>query len=1075
MTSSPAAATFAAPSPSSAPASPVVSVLVRSMDRNTLRDALDSIASQSLDDVEIVVVNAKGGTHSALPHCCGRFTLRLINDGGAPLMRSHACNAALDAARGQWLLFLDDDDTLDPAHLQRLLEALDAFEGARVAYTGVRVTDAAGQTIRTIDERFDRVRLWQANYLPIHAVLFARSLCQEGARFDETFDVYEDWDFWTQLALRSPFIHVPGVSASYRMLGDSGLTHHIDANLTQRAREAFYAKWRTHIPPADLAEATARAEQTRDLRTTLWRTTQDLEASLSHAAELNATCEQRQQHIRILERDLRQMEQHARDLRSEQQAGERAYAALEAYHRAIVSSASWRYTAPLRWLRARLAPARLRHAAFLAARALFRALPVSMETRLRWRHRVMRTPLGRFFGIAQFPAASPEAAAAPPLDKETVRAQAEAELEAFLRTPLRLRLPSRDRPRVSVLLVLFNQAGLTYGCLQSLAAEHDIAFETIIVDNASSDRTSALLDRVEGATLIRNGDNEGFLLAVNRAAREARGDFLLLLNNDAVLLPGSLRAAVQRLDRTPDAAAVGGPILLWDGRLQEAGSIIWNDGSCLGYGRGDDPDAAPYAFVRDVDYCSGAFLMVRRSAFEALDGLDTDYVPAYYEETDLCVRLWERGQRVIYDPAVRIRHFEFASAGKRSDKAIELQTRNRAKFLAKHPDFLARQAVPDPAAILTARQRLRPGAQRILFIDDRVPRRDLGSGFPRARDFLLALVAQGHFVTHYPLQFPHESARDGLPDTIEIMHGRGIDGFEDFFRERRGYYDTIVISRPHNMAAFNRIATEHRDWLGRATIVYDAEALFSLRDIARAELEGRKLSPAKCEQMIEDELRISRTADRVVAVSEAEAAQYRNHGHGRIHVLGHVHATHRNVPGFESREGYLFVGAVHNAESPNGDSLVWFLRDIWPLLRARGASRLDVVGLCESDDVRRMAADSSGVWLHGRVDAVEPFYDRARVFIVPTRFAAGIPHKAHEAAAHGVPMVVTSLIARQLGWHEDVEIEVADRADAFAEKCRALHDDEQRWQSRQAAAFEAIERDCSATAFERAVRDIVTP
>lgn len=1073
MTSSPAAATLAAPSPSPAPASPLVSVLVRSMDRDTLRDALDSIASQSLDDVEIVVVNAKGGTHGALPERWGRFALRLVNDGGAPLTRSQACNAALDAARGQWLLFLDDDDTLDPAHLQRLLDALLAFEGARVAYAGVRVTDAAGQTIRSIDERFDRVRLWQANYLPIHAVLFARSLCHEGARFDETFDVYEDWDFWTQLAQRSPFIHVPGVSASYRMLGDSGLTHRIDTDLTQRAREAFYAKWRAHIPPADLAEATARAEQTLDLRATLGRATHDLQNALAHAAHLNALCEERRQRIDGLERNVLEAEQHVRTLQSEKQAGERAYAALEAYHRAILSSASWRYTAPLRRLRALLGRTRLRRAAFLAARALFRALPVSMETRLRWRHRVMRTPLGRFFGIAQFPAASPEAAAAPALDKETVRAQAEAELEAFLRTPLRLRLPQSDRPRVSVLLVLFNQAGLTHGCLQSLAAEHDVEFETLIVDNASSDRTSALLDRVEGATLIRNADNEGFLLAVNRAAQAARGDYLLLLNNDAVLLPGSLRAAVDRLDHTPDAGAVGGPILLWDGRLQEAGSIIWNDGSCLGYGRGDDPEAPAYGFVRDVDYCSGAFLMVRRDVFEALGGLDTDYVPAYYEETDLCVRLWERGQRVVYDPAVRIRHFEFASAGKRSDKAIELQTRNRAKFLAKHPDFLGRQPAPSAGAILAARQRLAPGEQRILFIDDRVPRRDLGSGFPRARDFLLALVDQGHFVTHYPLQFPHESARDGLPETVEIMHGRGIDGFEDFFRERQGYYDTIVVSRPHNMVAFNRIATEHREWLGSASIVYDAEALFSLRDIARAELEGKRLSPAKCEQMIEDELRISRTADRVVAVSEAEAVQYRNHGHTRVHVLGHVHSVHRDVPGFDARNGYLFVGAVHNAESPNGDSLVWFLREIWPLLRAQGADRLDVVGLCESDEVQRLAAASQGVTLHGRVAAVEPFYDRSRVFIVPTRFAAGIPHKAHEAAAHGVPMVVTSLIARQLGWHDGAETEVADRADDFAARCHALHEDSQRWQARQSAAFAAIERDCSTRAFENAVRDIV--
>src|SRR5262249_1916395 len=153
-----------------------------------------------------------------------------------------------------------------------------------------------------------------------------------------------------------------------------------------------------------------------------------------------------------------------------------------------------------------------------------------------------------------------------------------------------------------------------------------------------------------------------FLLAVNQAAREARGEYLLLLNNDAQLLPGSLAAAIATLESGVDIGAVGARIILLDGMLQEAGSIIWRDGSCLGYGRGDDPFAPMYMFRRDVDYCSGAFLLTPRRVWEQLGGFDEQFKPAYYDETDYCVRLWERGLRVVYEPNAAVLHYEFASS-----------------------------------------------------------------------------------------------------------------------------------------------------------------------------------------------------------------------------------------------------------------------------------------------------------------------------------------------------------------------------------------------------------------------------
>src|SRR5262249_49150232 len=156
---------------------------------------------------------------------------------------------------------------------------------------------------------------------------------------------------------------------------------------------------------------------------------------------------------------------------------------------------------------------------------------------------------------------------------------------------------------------------------------------------------------------IRNSENRNFLLAVNQAALEARGRYLLLLNNDAQLLPGSLRAALDTIESEPGIGAVGGRLILFDGSLQEAGSIIWRDGSCLGYGRGDNPFASSYMFRRDVDYCSGAFLLTPLELWKKLGGFDEAFVPAYYEETDYCVRLWEHGFRVVYEPAAVLMHY----------------------------------------------------------------------------------------------------------------------------------------------------------------------------------------------------------------------------------------------------------------------------------------------------------------------------------------------------------------------------------------------------------------------------------
>lgn len=770
---------------------------------------------------------------------------------------------------------------------------------------------------------------------------------------------------------------------------------------------------------------------------------------------------------------------------------QRAHAALAWTQHQMERSLSWRITAPLRAMRAlprRGRSALRRVAASLSPRtrqrllALLAAAPGGPRL-LAWLRRGLPSP-------AAVPA-PPVAAPAPVLDKEAVRAEAEAALGTFLAGPARLRFAPGPVPRVSVIVVLYNQAGLSLQCLQALAAAAAAggpAFELILVDNASSDRMPALLARVDGATIDRRDENLGFLRAVNAAAQQARGEYLLLLNNDAMVFPDTLARAVARLDAEPDAGAVGGAILWWDGRLQEAGSLVWRDAACLGYGRADSPELGPYRFVRDVDYCSGALLLLRRAEFAAMGGFDDRFAPAYYEESDLCLRLWQAGRRVVYDPLVRVRHFEFASdVG--SGNAMALQARNRGRFEAKHAIFLAGQQAgahgPEPAAnpalaLLLARQRLPAGTPRVLVIDDRVPLPSLGRGYPRAAALLQALVHAGAFVTLYPLLFPHEdwqATYQALPERCEVMQGPGRDGLAGFLRERAGYYHQVLVSRPHNMATLQALLRHEPALLGGARLVYDAEALFSLRDIARAAVLGKPFGAAEQRRRIAEEMRLAQGAQAIVTVSPAEARHYREAGHAEVHVLGHTLAPRPGAAGFPARRGFLFVGATEGDDSPNTDSLLWFVREVWPrLVEALGSgARLDIVGPCESESIAALdGLDAAGslIRVHGRVPSVDAFYDQARVFVVPTRFAAGIPHKAHEAAAHGLPMVVSPLIAEQLGWPA---LPQAADGPGFAQACLALHGDALGWSAAREQLLAAVARDCSPAAFEQTVRQLLAP
>jgi GT2 family glycosyltransferase len=353
-----------------------------------------------------------------------------------------------------------------------------------------------------------------------------------------------------------------------------------------------------------------------------------------------------------------------------------------------------------------------------------------------------------------------------------------------------LAIPPAERPELSVVMVTFNAWEWTERALAALVEHTDPGYEVIIVDNASTDGTLEGLAAIAGATVLSNPTNLGFGPAVNLAALRARAPSLLLLNTDALVHPGWLPPLRAVLEGEPDVAAVAPRLLHVDGTVQEAGSIVWGDAVVWPYGATLDAERPELRFRRDVDYASAACLLLRRSAFVDAGGFHPAYAPAYFEDVDLCLTLWERRLRTVCQPASTVTHAGGASTG-RAWRA-ELLERNRTRFAARWQRLLAgRPPAPahwEPEDVIPGRD-LRC-ADRVLVAGDFVP----DARHPRLAGLLRGLVElwPDSRVTYMALDA--DGAEESAPPLLEagIEVAWPGEGLEAWLVQRRHHYRLVL-------------------------------------------------------------------------------------------------------------------------------------------------------------------------------------------------------------------------------------------------------------------------------------------
>lgn len=252
--------------------------------------------------------------------------------------------------------------------------------------------------------------------------------------------------------------------------------------------------------------------------------------------------------------------------------------------------------------------------------------------------------------------------------------------------------PVCDTPRVSIIIAVHNAFALTVECLVAISRHRPLTtFELFLVDDASTDPDIKRIDNIPGIRVLRNTENLGYILSCNNAIKFARGEYIHLLNNDTQVQEGWLDALLKWLDNHPEVAIAGSQLLFPDGRLQEAGAQlirpINNEPAVLVgelIGVGASPTDPRYQYPREVDYCSGASLLVRRSLLENTGGLNLQYSPAYFEDADLAFVARKLGFRVMYVPDSKVVHHLSATLGAEgSGNKLSLIRKNATTFIQK--------------------------------------------------------------------------------------------------------------------------------------------------------------------------------------------------------------------------------------------------------------------------------------------------------------------------------------------------------------------------------------------------------
>lgn len=604
-----------------------------------------------------------------------------------------------------------------------------------------------------------------------------------------------------------------------------------------------------------------------------------------------------------------------------------------------------------------------------------------------------------------------------------------------------LELPKYEKPKVSIIIPVYNQFQYTYNCIKSiLDTVEDVPYEVIVGDDESTDKTRKITKIIRGVRVNINHTDHGFLMNCNRAAQLAKGEYVLFLNNDTQVKENWLSSLLELIESDDRIGMVGSKLIYPDGGLQEAGGIVWKDASGWNYGRNQNPDMPEYNYVREVDYISGASIMLRTSLWKELGGFDERFKPAYCEDSDLAFQVRKAGYKVMYQPESVVVHFEGISNGTDLDSGLKkYQVENSEKFKEKWKDELVNQCEPGEE-VFKAKDRLYD-KKTVLFIDHYVPTFDKDAGSRTVYQYIKIFLKKGYVVKfigdNYAKMEPYVSILQQMG--VEVYYGIWhMNHIFEYLKNNEKYIDFVFLNRPH-------ISIKYIDFIKNnmhAKVMFYGSDLHYLRIQREAKVLGLKEKEKEALYWKNIEYKLLEKVDVAYYLSPVEKEEI-NKNNSSICVKNmkiNIFETFKqdlNLE-FSERHGILFVGGFTHA--PNLDAVNWYIDEIFPKVWNQVKAPFVIVGSNAPDELKSLKME--GVELKGFVsdEELEQLYDECRIAIVPLRYGAGIKGKVIEALYNGIPLITTSVGAEGISKIDEYAM-IEDNPEVLAEKIIQLYSD----------------------------------